>query len=147
MKGDRQGIRSTSEWATKVKELKARLKKEYVPQDQIKKEHDIFIKIVDLKETLYTDQTGKFPYISSRGNRYVMVGIHVDGNYIFMEAMKNRTEAQMIEAYQQMFKRIERAGLSVKKHILDNELSENYKQFSTTIALTKKSRLRIIPET
>ena len=68
----------------KVRALKAELKKKkYVPQDPIKKEHDIFIQIVDLKETIYTDQTGKFPYLSSKGNRYVMVGIHVDANYIF----------------------------------------------------------------
>ena len=40
------------------------------------KEHDMF----------YTDQTGKSPHLSSKGNGYVMVGIHLDSNYIFAEA-------------------------------------------------------------
>ena len=115
MKGERQGLRSTSEWTQKVKALKAELKKKkFVPQEPIKKEHDIFIKVIDLKETIYTDQTGKFPYLSSKGNRYVMVGIHVDANYIFQEAMKNRTEAQMVAAYQRMFQRMQDGGLTIK---------------------------------
>jgi hypothetical protein len=29
-----------------------------------------------------------------------MVGIHIDANYIFCETMKNRTEGEMINAYQ-----------------------------------------------
>ena len=57
-----------------------------------------------------------------------MVTIHVDANYIFVEAMRNRTEAQMIEAYDRILRRIKLAGLGLKKHILDNEASENLKE-------------------
>ena len=42
------------------------------------------MKILDLKETIYTDQTGQFPFTSSKGNRYVMVAIHVGASYIFI---------------------------------------------------------------
>ena len=39
----------------------------------IKKENYILIEVYDPKETMYTDQTGKFPHVSSQGNRYMMV--------------------------------------------------------------------------
>ena len=77
---------------------------------------------------MYSDQTGKFPYLSSKGNRYIMVAYHTDANYIFQEAMKNRTESQMIKTYQIIVERMKNAGLSIKKHILDNEISAEYKK-------------------
>ena len=77
---------------------------------------------------MYSDQTGQFLYLSSKGNRYIMVAYHTDANYIFMEPMKNRTELQMIAAYQRISKRIIDGGLGVKKHILDNEMSEGLKE-------------------
>ena len=57
-----------------------------------------------------------------------MVEIHVDANYIFMEVMRNRTESQIIEAYDRIVRRIKLTGLGLKKHILDNEVSENIKE-------------------
>ena len=57
-----------------------------------------------------------------------MVAIHVDENFIFMEAMRNRTEAKIIEVYDRIVRRIKLAGLGLKKHILDNEASKNFKE-------------------
>ncbi|KAL7537341.1 hypothetical protein ACHAWF_005737, partial [Thalassiosira exigua] len=118
MHAQRQGIKSTK---------KQKLEKEKSVAKAQPKEHDIFLKIVDLQETIYTDQTGQFPYLSSKGNRYIMVAVHIDANYIAMEPMKNRTEEQMIEAYNRVVTKFKEAGLSMKKHILDNEASENFK--------------------
>ena len=92
------------------------------------------MKIIDLKETMYSDQTGKFPYLSSRGNCYIMVAYHTDANYNFMEPMKNCTEAQMLKAYQAIFERMKEAGLGVRKHILDNEISAEYRRSSKRMA-------------
>ena len=42
-----------------------------------KKHRDIFVRVIDLqdelREKIYTDQTGPFPITSSLGNKYVMV--------------------------------------------------------------------------
>ncbi len=57
-----------------------------------------------------------------------MVAIHLDANYIFCEAMKNRSEDKMIEAYQKIIDRMKTAGLGLKTHQLDNEASKAYKQ-------------------
>ena len=32
--------------------------------------HDVLIQVIDLKDTMYTDQTGCFPFVSSLGNRF-----------------------------------------------------------------------------
>jgi hypothetical protein len=42
--------------------------------------------------------------------------------------MKNRTEDEMISAYQRMVNRMEVSGLGLKHHRLDNECSEKFKQ-------------------
>ena len=57
-----------------------------------------------------------------------MVGIHIDANYIFCETMKNRTEGELINAYQKMVDRMQLAGLGLKHHRLDNECSDNFKK-------------------
>ncbi|MCP4746067.1 MAG: hypothetical protein GY874_07980, partial [Desulfobacteraceae bacterium] len=114
MKGQRQGLRSTTDAPPK-------------PTQPPKKRHETFMKVIDMRETMYTDQTGKFPYLSSRGNQYQMVVYHSDANYIFAKPLKNRTKGQIIEAYNRIIKRMKKGGLSVKKHILDNKISENFK--------------------
>ncbi len=94
----------------------------------IRKLNEIFVNIYELAERIHTDQTGAFPVTSQRGYRYIMVGIHIDANYIFCETMKNRTEGEMITAYQQMVDRMQLAGLGLKHHRLDNECSNNFKK-------------------
>ena len=42
--------------------------------------------------------------------------------------MKNRTDDKMIKAYQTLLKRLKRAGVEIKKHVLDNECSEKMKE-------------------
>ena len=81
----------------------------------MKNEHNVYVEVLDLKETIYTDQTGQLPFTSSKGNRYIMAAIHVDASYIFMEPMKNRTSGHMIETYQKIHGRMTAASLGVKK--------------------------------
>ena len=93
-----------------------------------KRFNDVFVRVKDLAESIHSDQTGAFPYTSQRGNQYVMVAIHLDANYIFNEPMKNRTEGEMIKAYQIIINRIKAAELGLKTHRLDNEASTAYKE-------------------
>ena len=95
---------------------------------RLAKQHDIMVKTVNLKETIYTNQTGKFPYVSSKGNRYIMVAVHVDANAMYMEPMKNRTQEQFVETYKKIITRMRDDSLSVKKQVLDNEASTEYKR-------------------
>ena len=92
-----------------------------------KKVRDIYTKVYEVKETLYSDQTGAFPTRSQRGNKYIMVMVEIDSNAILVEPMKSRKDAEMIRAYKSLMKRLQRAGITVKKHVLDNEISNNMK--------------------
>ena len=78
-------------------------------------------------QKIYTDQPGRFPKKSSRGNQYIMVLTEVDSDAILVEPMKNRTAGEMIRAYQVLIDRLNSAGIFPKLHILDNECSADLK--------------------
>jgi hypothetical protein len=77
---------------------------------------------------MYTDQTGRFPKKSSRGHQYIMVLIEINSNEILVEAMKNCTTGEMIQAYQVLVERLRSAGINPTMHILDNECSAEFKE-------------------
>jgi hypothetical protein len=93
-----------------------------------KRHNDIFVLVKDLAKSIHSDQTGAFLYTLQQGNRYLMIAIHLDANSIFCEPMKNRSEDEMIEAYQKIINRMKAAGLGLKTHRLNNEASKAYKQ-------------------
>ena len=55
------------------------------------KHKDVYLRVFDAtKKATYSDQTGKFPIPSSQGNKYIMVAVELDGNYIDTEPLKTR---------------------------------------------------------
>jgi len=135
LKGQRQGLQSTKQIASEKiienEEARIKIEGEGSPFHQIpiSKTHEAFFRIDDLTNSIHTDQTGAFPFTSQRGNRYIMVAIHLDANYIFVEPMHNRTKEEMIRAYEKIINRMRLAGLGIKKYTLDNEASDAFKQY------------------
>jgi len=123
MKKQRHGVRST------------RRKDESTTQEDTnhtnpspKKMRVVYIKIHNAAETVHSDQTGRFPATSSRGNQYVMVLVEVDGNCIDAEPLKNKSEGAMIKAYLVLWQRLTAQGtVKPMTHILDNEASAAFK--------------------
>jgi hypothetical protein len=66
---------------------------------------------------------------SQSGNKYIMVLVEIDSNAILVEPMKSRKDAEMIRAYNALLLRLKRAGIIPKKHVLDNEVLENMKNY------------------
>jgi hypothetical protein len=58
-----------------------------------------------------------------------MVAIHLDANYFFVKPMCNRSKEEMIQAYKKIINRMRMAGLRIKKHRLNNEASDAFKQY------------------
>jgi hypothetical protein len=56
-----------------------------------------------------------------------MVMVEIDSNAILVEPMKNHKDAKMIWAYTALLLPLKWAGIVPKKHVLDNEVSENMK--------------------
>jgi hypothetical protein len=51
---------------------------------------------------IYTDQTGRIPVISSKGNKYIMVLYDYDSNAILAQPIKDRTDPELLKAFQIM---------------------------------------------
>jgi hypothetical protein len=95
-----------------------------------------------VRETMFSDQTGQFPMRSQRGNKYIMVMVEINSNAILVEPMKSREDEEMICAYNALLPRLKQAGIVPKKHILDNEVSENMKNH---ICDTCKINMELVP--
>jgi hypothetical protein len=88
----------------------------------------IMVKVINATETLYTDQTGRLPVQSSRGNTSLMVVFDVDANAIDAKPIETHHDNQMIPAYQRLWQRMNcRCVNKPKLHILDNKASEVFK--------------------
>ena len=141
MKQQRQGVRSTKRNNAKGDRVQDANTMSILTTAAPRNQSDVYFKVWDTQEKVYTDQTGKFPVQSSRGMRYIMIMVEIDGNYIDAEPMKNRTENEMIRAYLELLARVKESGVcDPKKHILDNEASAEFKR-----VIKRQSKLEIVP--
>ncbi len=102
---------------------------------------DIFIKVHHATKTMHSNQTGCFPATSSRGNKYIMVFVEVDGNFIDAEPMKDKSEAAMIKVYTTLWLRLTASGtVKPTTHILDSEASKEYKK-----VIQKNCKNQLVP--
>ncbi len=68
--------------------------------------------------------------------------VEIDSNTILVEPMKSRKDEEMIRAYNTLLLQLKQAGIVPKKHILDNEVSENMKNH---IRDTCKINMELVP--
>ena len=93
----------------------------------LEKKSDLFIALYETNATLFTDQTGRFPQQSSRGNNYQMILHDIDSNSTWVEPMKNRTEGEMILGRRRALARMKVQGITPSHQVLDNEISAAYR--------------------
>ena len=94
-------------------------------EPQNAKTNDVYVTIFsedDVKKS-YSDQTGKFPHQSSRGNEYVFILYNYDSNSIHAVPIPNRQAATIRDAWVTTFKKLRYAGYAPYIHFLDNECS------------------------
>jgi hypothetical protein len=49
---------------------------------------------------IYTDETGRFPVVLSKGNKYIMILYDYDSNAILAQPIKDRTAPHLLKAFQ-----------------------------------------------
>ena len=81
----------------------------------------------ELLRVIYSDGTGRLPKTSRRGMNYIMVMVEIDSKAILAEAMRNRSAKEQCRAYQHLLDRLHSYKIFPKKHILDNEISDDLK--------------------
>lgn len=111
--------------------------KDYFPEPDTPnvKSHAVVYALVDPRKvgTASMDLTGKFPYTSRRGNRYILVGYHYDANYVAAIAIKKRTAGEITKGWERLHNKFAIAGSAPSAYVMDNETSKELLD-----ALTKK---------
>jgi hypothetical protein len=105
--------------------------------------HDVLIRVIDLKDTMYTDQMSHFPFISSLGNCYIMILHHVNSSSRWSKALKNNSKGELIRARRCALAQMAQRSIVSRHQILDNQVSFAYK---TKIELTKMTYELIPPD-
>ena len=99
LKSERQGLQLTKKLTYKEQ---VEEEEEYFPPSEIPniRTNQVCYSIIDALEstTAYVDLTGKFPKRSSRGNQYLLIGYHYDGNCILGAPLRDRRGTTIAEA-------------------------------------------------
>jgi hypothetical protein len=91
----------------------------------------IYVKAIEATGQIYTNQTGRFPTTSSRGNKYVMILYNYDSNAILAKPLKSKSEGEMIRAYTKLHEYLSNRGPKLRLQKLDNECPAGLKRFMT----------------
>ena len=142
---ERAGLQSTkkSTPSTSTIEFEMEQDKDYYPPSNNPnlKTNDVIYSLVNTSDKAFLDLTGRFPFCSSRGNQYLLIGYHYDSNAILGAPLKNRQAATITAAWKEINKKLQRAGEANNVWILDNEASDHLKE-----ALTKNDeRYQLVP--
>jgi hypothetical protein len=82
---------------TKIKDKQ--LLDSYADLDHGIKTQYVYAATIDAGQ-IYTDQTGRFPVVSSKGNKYIMILYDYDSNAILAKLIKDRTAPELLKAFQ-----------------------------------------------
>ena len=103
------------------------------PHDHGSKTNNIFLKLYNASEKIYSYQTGRFPIISRKGSKYVMIVYEYNSNKFHGDPIKYCNAADSTRAYKKVHKMFTSRGLQPQLHILDNECSNLFKNFMTKV--------------
>ena len=75
----------------------------------------------------YINLTGRFPYRSAGGNKYVLVGYHYNANPILCTALKKRQAVTITKAWSELNTKFYQARITPYTCVIDNEASQYLK--------------------
>ena len=127
LRADRKNARST-----KVQESQA----------TSKRSNEFYAKTIELNGKVFSDQTGRFPVTSSKGNKYIMVMCDHDSNAILTKPLKSKSATEHLQAIKEVHACLNQKGIHPKVHIMDNECSSIVKDY---LKNEKKIELLLAP--
>ena len=84
-----------------------------------------FHKIVDVRDTIYTDQTGKFTCTSKGGHNNLCLRCKCH----FSSTFKTRKGKELVDKLSKIHEHLEERGHKPNHHFLDNETSQEMKSY------------------
>ena len=100
-----------------------------VQEPDNKKTRLVFMTAKLADDFIASDQTGAYPRTSTRGCKYICVFYIFDANCIKGIPIKSRHSSELLKAYQTIYKWCERRGFKPSLHRMDNETSQEVKEF------------------
>jgi hypothetical protein len=87
------------------------------------KHKDVYLMVFNAtKKSMFSDQMRKFPITAACGNKYIMVAVELDGNYIDGKPLQSWSAKSLTKAYQAIFQRWKITGVICPNwHIFNNE--------------------------
>ena len=85
------------------------------------KSRDFFYKVIEIRDTIYTHQIGKFACTSKRGNNYLFVTCAYDVNVILARPLKSRKGKELVHKLSEIHECLEERGCKPNHQFLDNE--------------------------
>ena len=79
VKAQKRGARGTS-----VSNTNLVFEETNVSQLKVKKIQNVYTRVYDVRNTVFSDQTGQFPMRSQQGNKYIMVMVKINSNEILV---------------------------------------------------------------
>ena len=130
----RQGQRSTKPAASSIPIVlpRNRVDSNMDPQPQQpsnERTQHVFLTVHDVTGSIASDQTGRFPVMSNRGNSYVALFYVFDPNYIKSVPIRNRSKSELLRAYTKVYAWLTARGYRPLLHKLDNETSRDVEAF------------------
>jgi hypothetical protein len=101
------------------------------PLESPERTHWVYAAIFQPTGQIHTDQTGRFPITSSKGNKYIMILYDYDSNAIIAAPLRSRSEHDLVTAYKSLHQYLGDRGLKPQLQRLDNEAPGGLKQFMT----------------
>ena len=99
------------------------------PEVPVVKSNQVAYVLIDKSTILaaYQDLTGQFPYKSSSGNEYVLIGYHYDANCIIGHPVKDRRATTLTAAWQNLYNEFTTTDNKPEVWVLDNKVSGELK--------------------
>ena len=97
--------------------------------------------LLPVHRKIYSDQTGAFPYKSSRGNQYLLVMYDYDSNAIVFEPLKTRQSKAMVQAFDKCCQKLKVHSTTSNMFVLDNECSNDIK----SLIKSHNSNYQLVP--
>jgi hypothetical protein len=126
---DKRNVRSTKMTATPTANKPSPKPTSDLSIESNVRTHCAFTKVVSVTGKVFSDQTGRFPQTSSRGNKCIMIFYDYDSNAILAEPLKSRSKSELIRAFTKLHQFLADRGLHTALHILNNECLKGLKTY------------------
>ena len=95
------------------------------PRTNFKKSKHMYVKCIENTGQVYSDQTGHFPVMSTRGYKYILIFYDVDSNAIISRPLKSKQGKELLENITEVLQLLISRGYHPTLYRLDNEIIKN----------------------